>query len=562
MPEGGGVLREILALFTIEARTEELDRAEKRISSFREKLFSIVNVAAEAFAVGAIKEFVQSQVEVVTELERTATRLGLTTEQVEKYNLAAGLSGVSNEAMSTGLRFLSRNIGEAVSKGGSAAEAFQKLHVVLQEGGKTRGTNEVLEDLADRFQKIEDPAKRTQLAMQLFGRQGTELIPILSKGSAAFKEAEESMKALGGPTSAATIESAKKVEESEAKLSFAWGRLKVILAEQLFPVFEKLVTWGTKITASVLDLASHTHILGEAMAILGGFATYKLISGLTALAKTYGLVKDTLLETSAAFWSFAWPVLLVVGLGLAFDELWVMMNGGRSVIGETLDALFGFGTAADTAETLNAAWEDSVQVLKDIAAIVAGTVIPNIVTLWELLRGIATTIYDIVTAKWGDIGKDLVAAGGRIADAWAAGDKTVGDAEDDLGGKNGTALGRLRDRRAADGQFGPSTGPGRADVGAIDFTGATDAPFWQYGKMAGPGQVDVGKISFGQGIGHVPEQHGLRAAAGHGTTIYQTNHNTSNVHTADKPKPVADAVAKAQTDAMDKSNGKLALTKP
>lgn len=563
---GGGALRELLAVFDISANTEELEKANKKVEGFKEKLMALVKVGMEAFAVDAVKEFVQSQVEVATELDRTAVRLGLTTAEVERLNLAAGLSGVSNEAMSNGLRFLSRNMGEAISKGGDVAATFQRIGIHLKNAdGTTRDASDTFEDLADHFSTMPDAAKKTQLAMELFGRQGAALIPILNKGSAAFKEADEAMKELGGATSEKTIEAAKKIEEQEVKLTTAWGNLKMMLAEHIFPVFNAFITLGTSIVKTLIDIGAHTYALNTALDLLGAVASYKAISGLGTLMKTFGLLKPSILETIAALLEFAAPVIIVAVLYFAFDELYTLMRGGKTIIGETLDALFGLGTAAVLALVLNAAWSDTKRIFQDLAAIISGVVIPVFITLFEALKGVGTMIYDIVTAKWGDMGKDAAAAGKAIVDAWKAGGKEVKDAAGDLVGGPAMKLG-----------FGDGSLQALLKAGvdpAMLLRGQNGAP-GKPGKVREPTGVSFGRtgkggirephdMTFEHPHGHTrePVEVAYGRGGGGGTVVHQTVNPTVHVNTADKPAAIREAAGKGISDGMDRSNDKINQTK-
>lgn len=535
MAEGGGagILREILAAFEISVDDKELEEADKKIEDFKGRITELVKVVTEAFAVDLLKEFVQSQVEAATELERTALRLGLTTEKLEEFNLAAGLAGVQSESFTIGLRFLSRNIGEAVVKGGDAAATFQRLGIHLKEtDGTTRNTGDILEDLADKFASIPDAAKRTQLAMELFGRQGAALIPILSKGREAFAEARKEMVELGGGTSEAVIEGAKRIEEQQVRLNFAMQGLKNTIALALFPVFEKLISHSVESVKHLIDFTQHTYVLQTGLEALGAIAGFKAIQGLTTLLKTFGLLKPSILETAAALLEFAAPILIIGALYLIFDDLYTLMKGGQSVIGETLDQLFGIGTAASFVQFLNDAVTTTIDLFEGLAQILTGIVLPIFISLWEVVKGLLKSIVDLETLNFDKLKSDLADGGKAITEAWKAGGRTV---------VNGAlqAVGLGPDAHPF--TQGPQRGFG-GTIGPSPEAAVREPTGFDFGRPEKGHVREPISVQFGPGA-HPP-----------GSVVHQTVQNKIDVHThTDEPEAVGEAVGQGVSTSQERA---------
>ena len=85
------------------------------------------------------------------------------------------------------MRGLSKEI-VGVSQGtASSVKLFQSMGISLETVGK--GTGATLRAIADAFQRMPDGAEKAKLAVELFGRSGLDLIPILNKGAAGLDEA-------------------------------------------------------------------------------------------------------------------------------------------------------------------------------------------------------------------------------------------------------------------------------------------------------------------------------------------------------------------------------------
>jgi hypothetical protein len=333
----GEALRGVLATFSVEVNDKELREADERVEGFKETLSTVGHALAEAFAFHEVKEFIEGQVEAGAALKDTSERIGTTTDELQAYELAASQAGVSNEGLTTSLRFLNKNLAEAAGGGGEASKIFSQLGIAIKEqDGSTRAAGDVMGDLADAVASIDDPARQTEVAMKLLGRGGAELIPLLKQGGAAFEEARAQMQALGGGLSGEFIAQAKEADDELARLKFATTGLKSELAEALLPVLRDGVAWFTRAVVEIRQFQRETGALSTAAEFFGAIAGLKALGTLKELAKTLGILKGSLRETLVAFLEFAAPAVLIGLLYLAFDDLVNLLKGNDSLIGRML----------------------------------------------------------------------------------------------------------------------------------------------------------------------------------------------------------------------------------
>ena len=144
-----------------------------------------------AFATGATiaAAAIKSAVDRADELSKTAQKIGVSTEALSALEYAARLSDVSLQQLSTGVGKLTQNVVAAVSGNKQLSGAFDAVGVsVTDANGKLRGADAILLDLADAFESLPDGADKTNIAMQLMGKSGRELIPLLNGGSEAIRD--------------------------------------------------------------------------------------------------------------------------------------------------------------------------------------------------------------------------------------------------------------------------------------------------------------------------------------------------------------------------------------
>lgn len=330
-------LRELFARFFVEADTKELEHANEKIEGFVGKLKEVGEGVGEAFAIEKLVEFTEGQVEAGAQLKNTSERLGTTTEELQALHLAAEQAGAGTEAIDTALRVLNRNLANASAAGSEQARTFRELGIATKNAdGTTRAAGDVLGDLADQIASIEDPAKRTAIAMQVLGHGGAAIIPLLKRGGDTFREAREQMEALGGGLSDEFVEQADQAEAAQIRLNFALSSVKSRAAAVLLPVLERIVDWFTRLAVKATEFAKNTDGLSHAMQFFGAIAGARALQTVIHLAKSFGILKGSVLQTVGAMLRFAAPLLIIGLLYLAYDELATLLAGGDTLIGDAL----------------------------------------------------------------------------------------------------------------------------------------------------------------------------------------------------------------------------------
>jgi hypothetical protein len=400
--ESGGALRELFALFQVQVDPEDnLKKGHAKVSSFIDKLKEGAKIVAEVFAIDKIKEFVEGQVEAALALERTSIQLGISTEKVEQYQMAAAGAGVHTEDLNMALLHLNRTLGSSKGGGkGRGADAGEGGGAALdkllgaKQAHEAQKSGTVMEEVAEAISKIPKAADRAKVAYELFGRQGARLLPLLAKGREGFEEARKEMDELGGPTSKEFIENAKKVEESQVRLTFVWQRVSQALAAGFLPKVVKLIEIFVKASKVIIDFEKHTKILTTGLMVLSAVAVAKLITQLGALAEEMGIVG---LRSLVAF---AVPILIAGALYLAFDEVFTLLTGGETIIGDAANAFLGFGAAQDLAQDLQDVWQVFLNLMKavgDAAGDTATIIVEGFKLAWAELNKVEDALEGLLS---------------------------------------------------------------------------------------------------------------------------------------------------------------------
>jgi len=162
------------------------------------KDLAMIGGAATAIG-GALFAAAEHAAHFAEEIGHVAEKSGATAEQVSTLNFAANRFGVSTDAVSTGLRFLARDLGDIAEGGGKkAATAFHDLGINVHDAhGKVRAVSDVLPELIERLGGMEAGGRRTADAIAIFGRGGAALIPMLGEFRGGFKAIEDQARSMG-----------------------------------------------------------------------------------------------------------------------------------------------------------------------------------------------------------------------------------------------------------------------------------------------------------------------------------------------------------------------------
>lgn len=240
-----GALRVNLGLNSAEFQ-QGLKRAQSGMKKFGKDiaLGAAALTAAFAAAGATLGVFVKDAIDHFDELSKTAQKVGLTVEALSQLEYAAKLSDVSLEGLATGLRKLSQNMTDVASGAGATAKrGFDILGISLKDtDGSLKGTQQVLNEVADRFASMPDGVEKTAAAVAIFGRAGADMIPLLNGGSAGLKQMADEADRLGQTISTSAAHEAEAFNDTITRLQSALGGIVNKIAIGVLPALQSIAT--------------------------------------------------------------------------------------------------------------------------------------------------------------------------------------------------------------------------------------------------------------------------------------------------------------------------------
>lgn len=367
-------LREVAAKLGVDVDSGKLESFMGSVDKAKEKLAAL----GAAFLGSQFVAFVNGQIEATAAIAGMAAKMGVSTDEAQKLAYALGRIGLDTDKATKAMVMLNKAIGDDTVNSGTK---FSKLGIKVKDAnGNIRPTIDVLGDVADRIQKTGNVAEGTAIAMQLFGEDAKDMVPLLMQGKAGLKAISDEFEAMGGVISGDTIKSAKDVRKEIKNIKFALETLTNNAIAPLLPYIKAIVAQGARWAGSLSKLVKTSNLLQVGLIVLATIAAVKLIPMLVSTARAFFAMQTAIMGVTGPTW--LWIAALAF-LFLVFEDLFTMVTGGDSLIGDLLDKFGGLGTKEKVITALKDAWKLIVDVWTD-----AKTAFNDIVKAWEAGEGV------------------------------------------------------------------------------------------------------------------------------------------------------------------------------
>ena len=207
--------------------TKKWAAAQKRRNEQVAKSFKAVGAAAVA-AAGSFAVLTKSAVEYADKIGKTASKLGLTVEELQKYRFAAERAGIETRTLDMSMQRFTRRLGEAQNGTGVLYKELTALGIAVRDtNGDLRSTEDVLYDYAEAIKEADGQAEKLRLAFVAFDSEGAAMVNMFKDGSESLRELAEQMESVGLIMSEETTQKA-------AELSDKFGTMSQILETELY----------------------------------------------------------------------------------------------------------------------------------------------------------------------------------------------------------------------------------------------------------------------------------------------------------------------------------------
>ena len=210
---------------------------------------ALAGIAAAAVAAGAaiVVKFGQDSINtfkrVAGEVAGLKRVTGMTTEDASRLGFALKQSGVDAAVGTKSFTILGKNLATSAGDAKKHAAMTKLLGFAYTDAhGKVKPMAQLMPKLADKFASMPDGAEKTALAMKLFGKSGTAMLPFLNKGSKGLAELADKSDKFGNTLNDKQLDALKKSKQAQRDWDAALQGLQVTLGANLLPAVTDFAT--------------------------------------------------------------------------------------------------------------------------------------------------------------------------------------------------------------------------------------------------------------------------------------------------------------------------------
>lgn len=211
-----------------------------------------VAAAAAVAAAAVIKGFTEAAralgntvdeiAEIGDEFDKLTLRTNLSVEALSEFSYITQRQGGDIGQVERGLQAMVRSMRDVTEGTATASRAWNELGVsVTNQDGSLRDITEVLYDVRSAFAGMENETAAQALAMEIFGRAGKELIPVLRLTDAEFNAQAETVRRLGGVYSKEFATAGADYGDAVLNMNVAMTGLKIAFGEAFTPAFTEVI---------------------------------------------------------------------------------------------------------------------------------------------------------------------------------------------------------------------------------------------------------------------------------------------------------------------------------
>lgn len=237
------IVRELITKLGFKVDDSQVKGFKKNIENLKKSLRGVgkaggIAVAGLALVTAGVVAFAFKWSASVDTIGKTSRKLGVASDELQKLQFAAQISGASAEQLTTSVRFLLQGMFDARTKGvGPLKEGFDEVGLSVEQ---FRGKNlqDTFSIIADAINKVPNKLDRTAIRLKIFGRQGGvalgELLNLSSKG---IKELTDNAEELGGVISEKGFKAAADFADAWTRVKFTFGGLVDTFQSEAVPAF-------------------------------------------------------------------------------------------------------------------------------------------------------------------------------------------------------------------------------------------------------------------------------------------------------------------------------------
>lgn len=238
---------------TAKATRGHIDQIGGALGTLRDSIgvpAALLGGLTAALSVEGIRRAVLGFTDLAGAIADNAKRVGVSTDEYQRLQYMATLSGTSIESLSGAMGKLNKNMGEAVTgKDKDVAALFRRAGITLKDAnGNMKNASDILPQVAELFKLNTDAVTRSRIGNALFGKSWAEIVPLLEDGKGGIEKLSKRFDELGIKIGGDAISAAEEFGDTLDELTMvarSYGNeIGAKLVPVLKPMADQLIKWA------------------------------------------------------------------------------------------------------------------------------------------------------------------------------------------------------------------------------------------------------------------------------------------------------------------------------
>jgi hypothetical protein len=199
---------------------------------------------AAATGATALMGVASKSAEAADEIDKMSLKMGLSRKGYQEWSYVMGQNGMDISTLNTGMKTLVNQMESAAKGSKSASSYFDQLGISIYDtNGNLKDQETIMNEAIYALAEVEDTTLRSALATDLFGKAGTEMLPMLNSGAEGMQELTQRAHDLGLVMSDEAVDAGVMFGDTLDDVKKSFGMVITTIGTQAMPIIQKLLDW-------------------------------------------------------------------------------------------------------------------------------------------------------------------------------------------------------------------------------------------------------------------------------------------------------------------------------
>lgn len=261
--------------------------------------------------VGSLALMIKNYAAAGDEIDKMSRRTGFAAETLSELAFAAQIAGTDLSSIEKATKKMSKSIVDAGDGLTTYIRAFDRIGISVEDLMKLSPEDQFLK-IGNAIAAVENPTIRAAAAVDIFGRAGTQLLPLFDEGVEGMAKLREEAHELGFVFDKEAAAGAARLVDAQLRLKTSMQGVGRSIAETFVPMLSDLAEKAAKVISKISEwMKKNPGLTKTILTIVAGLGGLMLVLGpilivLPGIVTAVGLM-------SAGFIAALGPIALVTG---------------------------------------------------------------------------------------------------------------------------------------------------------------------------------------------------------------------------------------------------------